>query len=76
MTQAKTSEIKEYLEKPGSIGVLSHIDIPDGKLKGKIEDRVHISPRTTSTRLNEGVELDLLKLKRKSDDMAMLGDIG
>lgn len=68
MEQADTSELTDYLEKPGSVGVLAHIDIPDGKLKGELETQVHISSGTITNRLNEGVELDLLKLKRKSDD--------
>ena len=54
------SDFSEYLSKKGTIEILSEIaDSP--KTFSELEERINVSPATLSRRLEEGVELGVLR---------------
>lgn len=68
MVEVAPSDIVEFLQRAGGVGVIVVIDKKHGTIQGDFNRRVHIGRSAVRTRLQEARNLELMKISPRSKD--------
>lgn len=60
-SDGSANELKAFLSRDGSIGILVRLDMEDGLINKELQDRVHVVSTTLSNRLTEATKLELIE---------------